>query len=238
MTRDQRPLRAVPFAVTGVLVLALAAQLVLASSRTAPAVSVSALPAPPPAAVLELAALGEPGILARLAMLWLQAFDYQPGVSIALADLDYAHLEAWLDALLALDPAFQYPLLSAARVYGEVADPVRQRQMLRFVARRYAEDPARRWPWLAHAVYVARHRLGDQALALDFARRLAAAPAAAPVPGWARQMHIFVLENMGELEAAKVLLGGLLESGEITDLHEQRFLSRRLAELEERSARR
>ena len=39
---------------------------------------------------------------------------------------------------------------------------------------------------------------------------------------------------MGELESAKVLLGGLLDSGQITDPHERWFLSQRLAELEAR----
>ena len=34
---------------------------------------------------------------------------------------------------------------------------------------------------------------------------------------WARQMRIFILEDMGEVESAKILLGGLLASGEVTD---------------------
>jgi hypothetical protein len=134
--------------------------------------------------------------------------------------------------MLELDPGFQYPLLAATRVYGEVADPVRQRRMIAFVRRAYAADPARRWPWLAHAVYLARHRLDDLGLALALARELAAAPPDAPLPSWAREMHIFVLADMGELESAKVLLGGLLDSGEIDDPHERWFLSRRLDELE------
>ena len=44
-------------------------------------------------------------------------------------------------------------------------------------------------------------------------------------------MRIFLLEDMGELEAATVLLGGLLASGEVTDPAEVRFLSQRLAQL-------
>ncbi|HZF23179.1 MAG TPA: hypothetical protein VE030_06920, partial [Burkholderiales bacterium] len=50
----------------------------------------------------------------------------------------------------------------------------------------------------------------------------------AEVPHWAKQMHIFVLEDMGEHETAKLLLGGLLASGAITDAHEARFLTQRL----------
>ena len=79
-----------------------------------------------------------------------------------------------------------------------------------------------------------KHRLHDQAFALSLAERLAAHRDNLAIPSWASQMHIFVLEDMGELESAKVLLGGLLESGQISDPHERWFLSKRLAELEAR----
>ena len=46
-----------------------------------------------------------------------------------------------------------------------------------------------------------------------------------------RQMRIFILEAIGECEAAAVLLGGLLESGEVTDPTEIRFLTQRLEAL-------
>ena len=58
----------------------------------------------------------------------------------------------------------------------------------------------------------------------------------ASVPLWARQMEIFILEDMNELEAARILLGGLLESGAIHDPAEARFLQQRLEELERRLA--
>ena len=54
------------------------------------------------------------------------------------------------------------------------------------------------------------------------------------MPLWARQMEIFILEDMNELEAARIMLGGLLESGGIQDPSERRFLKQRLRELEQR----
>jgi hypothetical protein len=45
-------------------------------------------------------------------------------------------------------------------------------------------------------------------------------------------MRIFILEDLGEIEAAKVLLGGLLASGEVTEPKEVQFLMGRLKELE------
>ena len=47
-------------------------------------------------------------------------------------------------------------------------------------------------------------------------------------------MEIFILEDMNELEAAKIMLGGLLASGRITDPAEAKFLKQRLEQLEAR----
>jgi hypothetical protein len=143
-------------------------------------------------------------------------------------DLDYERVVAWLDRILALEPRSQYPLLSAARVYSEVPDEARRRRVLEFVRARFREDPARRWPWMAHAVFVAKHRIGDLRLALELARELRMNAPAADLPAWARQMEFFVLEDLGELESAQILLGGLIESGTITDRNEIRFLTERL----------
>ncbi|MEX2480814.1 MAG: hypothetical protein WD928_08135 [Gammaproteobacteria bacterium] len=235
MGAAERPVTAVPRAVMVLLALALAAQITIGSVREGPATAVSTLPWPPSVPTLRVVALGEEAVLARLIMLWLQAFDYQPGVSIPFHALDYGRLEAWLERALTLDPGFQYPLLAAVRLYGDVADADRQRRMIAFVRRHFVADPQQRWQWMAHAVYLAKHRLGDLELALALAEELAAAPPDPAIPSWARQMHIFVREDMGEIESAKVLLGGLLESGEITDPHERWFLSQRLHELEARS---
>ncbi|MDH5578473.1 MAG: hypothetical protein OEZ09_08425, partial [Betaproteobacteria bacterium] len=56
------------------------------------------------------------------------------------------------------------------------------------------------------------------------------------VPLWAKQMEVFILEDMNELEAAKIMLGGMLASGRLEDPGERRFLKERLEELERRVA--
>ena len=66
MARPQRPLAALPRAVPLLLVTSLALQLAWGTLRAGPQAQVRDLPAAPPAAVLEIAALGEPGVLARL----------------------------------------------------------------------------------------------------------------------------------------------------------------------------
>jgi hypothetical protein len=77
---------------------------------------------------------------------------------------------------------------------------------------------------------MAKHRLRDVRLALAYAEAIARK--ARNASNWARQMRIFILEDLGELEAAKVLLGGLLASGEVTEPKEIHFLMERLKELE------
>lgn len=230
-----RPVAAVPRPVAALLVVALALQLAWHAAEPPPAARTEALPPPPAVPVLRLAALGEPAALAAGATLWLQHFDDQPGRSIPYRELDYARVRAWLETLLALEPASGYPLLLAVRLYGQVNDPERQRVMLDLARDAFVERPLERWRWLAEAAIIARHRLGDLELALEYAQLIAEHTEPGQIPFWARDLRILVLEDMGELEAARVLIGGLLASGEITDLHEIRFLERRLEALERRS---
>jgi hypothetical protein len=233
ITRDERPISAVPRAVVAALLIALTAQIVWQSAQPKPVARAEALDAPPPVSVLRVASLGEPVPLAQLTTLYLQAFDNQPGISIPFRDLDYSRVIEWLKTILALDPAGQYPLLMAAHLYAQVPDPARTRLMFDFVHKEFLRDPNRRWRWLANAAIACKHRLKDLPLALKYAREIAQfAPAA---PAWARQMQIILLEDMGEVESAKILIGGLLDSGQIKDKYELRFLIDRLEELEKKA---
>ena len=228
----ERPISTVPGVVLGLLAAALAAQIVLKTAEPRPAATALDLPDPPPRAALQLAAMGEPIATANMLSLYLQAFDTQPGISIPFKDLDYVKVESWLTSILELDPPGQYPLMMASQIYAQVPDMQKQRQMLDFTYRKFLIDPNRRWRWLAHAAIMAKHRLHDPALALRYARALSEHATASSVPDWAKQMHIFVLEDMGEIETVKILLGGLLVSGTITDPHEMHFLTERLKALQ------
>lgn len=228
----ERSLSVVPHGVRWTLAVALVAQIAFAVLQPPPRADARSLPGLPSAPVLRAASLGDPIPFAQMLTLYLQAFDTQPGISIPFLQLDYARVEQWLGRILQLDPIGQYPLLLAAQVYAQVPDERKQRQMLEFIYRRFLDDPDRRWPWLAHGAIMARHRLKDMPLALRYAKALRTQATGPAVPGWAGQMEIFLREDMGEHQAAKVLLGGLLASGTVTDPHEIAFLVRRLAQLE------
>src|SRR5439155_3390478 len=138
------------------------------------------------------------------AMVYLQAYDLGGANELPYRKLDYLRLTGWLGSSLELDPRGQYPLFLAARVYAEVPDPQRLRLMLDFVYREFFADPDRRWPWLAQAALLAKHRLHEPELALRYATAIERNARSPAVPAWAKQMRIFILEDLNELEAAMI----------------------------------
>jgi len=230
---SERPTAAVPRLVRALLVLFFAAQIVLINLQPRPQARAEELTPPPATAILRSFSAGDPIPLAEAMTLYLQAFDNQPGVSIPFAQLDYGTVQAWLTRILELDPRTQYPLLMAAQLYAQVPDEAKQRQMLSFVYQEFLVDPEHRWPWLAHAAIMAKHRLHDLPLALQYANALAQHATAPSVPHWVSQMRIFLHEDMGEYQTARVLLGGLLTSNTVKDSHEIRFLLERLEQLKQ-----
>jgi hypothetical protein len=232
VSRDQRPLAAVPRAIWLLLGASIATHCAWQASRGAPELSAEQLPAAPSAVALRVASLEEPAAAARLAMLYVQAFDSRGGNTLPYQRLEYARVLAWLGAILETDPRSQYALFSAAHIYAESPDPAKSRAMLEFVYDAFFADPNRRWPWLAHATLLAKHRLNDLPLARRYAQAIDRHTTDPGVPLWARQMEIFILEDMNELEAARIMLGGLIERGRVRDPVELRFLKERLEELE------
>jgi hypothetical protein len=191
------------------------------------------LPRAPALEALRLASLGEPEATSKTLMLHLQAYDDQPGAPLPWREMDYNKLQTWLARALDLDPRSQYPLMAATEIYSAVNDQLRIGQMLDFVHRRFAEDPNRRWPWLAHAALIAQHRLHDPQRAQQYAAELGArAPQAPP---WARQLDVLLTQE-NELQATRQLAGAMLATGQIRSERELRELERILQATESRAA--
>ncbi len=237
-TDGELPISSVPHWVKAMLLISLAAQVLWSYSQPAPIAAAAALPEAADIRTVRLFALGDWLTQARVLTLWLQAFDNQPGISIPFKDLDYDRVINWLDVILQLDERAAYPLLLASRLYTEVPDDEKKRRMLAYVHEKFLDDPAARWPWMAHAVYVAKHRLEDLPLALKYANALRLNLHIQDAPHWVTQMEIYVLEDLGEIESAKIIIGALLESGEIAKTDpEYRLLQDRLARLKGKEAR-
>lgn len=232
--QKERPVRDVPLPVIVMLLAALAIQLYWHSQQEPIVAKAEDLPRPMSTRAYVMSSFGEPVAAAKVLNLWLQAFDNQPGISIPLHSLDYDVVTDWLDTILELDPRGHYPMLVAARVYGSVSVEEKKREMMDYIFYKFNENPNKHWRWLAHAVITAKHELRDMQLALKYANALSEKATGENVPYWARDMKIIVLEDMGEVEAAKILVGGLIASGEITDPYELKFLQNKILTLEEK----
>ena len=235
MMSRERNLAAVPFWIKGLLGIALIIQLIWHQYTPSPRVSIKELTPPPSLEIVKSLSLGDTISTSKILMLWLQAFDNQNGLFLSNKQLNYQALELWLERILQLDPRAQYPMLAASYQYAHVRDdPNRQRQMLEFVYQQFFVDPEHRWMWLAHVAILAKHRLKDLQLALKYAQAITE-HATPNMPRWAQEMQIFILEDMGELERAQLVIGGMLTKGNLTDINEIAFLAKKLEELEQKS---
>lgn len=232
----ERSLRSVAWGYWLALGLGVVAQVTWYVAAAPPLSVARPLPEAPHPRLAKIAALGDPAAAARVTMLWLQSADSQAGGSLPFSELDYGRVRRWLEVVLSLDPTLAHPLLSASRVYAMVRDPVRQRQMLEFVHDAFLDRPNVRWPWLAHAVLVARHSLDDPSLALRYAESLSRHATGPDVPAWARDMGVLLAADLGEVGTAEVLLGGLIASGRLRDSSELWFLRQRLEEAKARAS--
>ncbi len=230
----ERPVNDVPVSVKSFLLLALMLQLLWHSVQDPVVAKAEDLAPPLSTRTYVMSSLGEPIAVSKFLNLWLQAFDNQPGASISFHQLNYPLLTKWLDTILELDPRGHYPMLVAARVYGSIQDPKKQRIMTEYIFYKFNENPNKYWRWLAHAIITAKHEIKDNDLALKYAHALTEKATGKNVPYWAKDMKIIVLEDMGEVEAAKILVGALVDSGEITDPYELKFLTQKIATLEDK----
>lgn len=230
----ERSFSVVPRAVLFALALALVAQISIGSLNPPQAPKAAELPPAPASGLLAIAGFGDPIPLAKVLMLYLQAFDYQSGDRTPFQALDYQKLQAWLTQILRLDPNGQYPLMAASRLYADIPNEAKKRQMLEFVYQEFFKDPSRRWQWLAHAAAVAKHGLNDLPLARKYAAAIQKHATGEDVPLWAKQMEIFILEDMNELETARIMIGGYIEKGLIKHPGELWTMEQRLKEIEAR----
>jgi hypothetical protein len=231
MNEQQRSVQNIPKTIIILLILSLGGQITWHYQLSSPNIKIQKLTSPPQTGLLHIFSFGDTVVSARILMLWLQAFDIQTGNFLPYQQLDYDKLQQWLEQILLLDPNSQYPLLAASHLYSNVPESKKQHLMLEFVYQQFFVNPSTRWPWLAHVTVIAKHRLKNLPLALKYAKAISA-HATPNMPRWAKEMQIFILEDMGELEQARLVVGGMLASGQLTDLKEIEFLNKKLLALE------
>lgn len=167
---------------------------------------------PPPTREVALAsALGDGEFFFRNGLLKLLNLGVTGGKLVPMKELDYDDLTGWFYLLDSLDPrSFVVPYL-ASYWYGFTPKTEDSRYVIDYLLARAAFDAKEGWRWRVQAMFFAKHRLGDLELALAIAEDLAASddPEA---PYWVEHMPAFMLESLGETEAALILLMSIMES--------------------------
>ncbi|MCC7259620.1 MAG: hypothetical protein IT567_01145 [Alphaproteobacteria bacterium] len=168
------------------------------------------VPPVPGKTAVQALAFGDEEAYFRVLGLELQNYGDTFGRFTALKHYDYKTLAGWLSLLDTLDNRSNLLPALASYYYSQTQNVQDVRYMVDYLAARFEQDPAQNWWWMGQAVYLANHTLKDKTLALDLAYRLAKTPG--DVPMWTRQMPAFILEEMGEKEAAMAIIVNILDS--------------------------
>ena len=94
-------------------------------------------------------------------------------------------------------------------------------------------NPRQHWRRMTEATLLAKHQLNDLPLALRLAEKISALPKSIEMPFWARDMEIVLLDELNQHQSAQLLISSLLQSGDITDPDEIRFLQFRLLRIQQ-----
>lgn len=112
---------------------------------------------------------------------------------------DFRKLAAWFSLLDTLDNDSDYMPFIASYYYSQTQYVPDVRYIVDYLYEHSYARPAKKYWWLAQAVYLAQHKLNDNDLAMKMAEPLEKADNA---PFWVRQLPAFVHEKRGEMDDA------------------------------------
>lgn len=177
--------------------------------------------------------MGSERLLSYLMLLGVQLHDNQKGQHVSYINLNYETLKDWLLTLYELNPLSDYPAFLASRVYSQVPDESRTTQMIEVIEDLFNQNPQQHWRRMTEACLLAKHQLKDLPLALRLAQKISALPKSIKMPYWARDMELVLLDELNQYESAQLLISSMLESGDIKDADEIRFLQFRLLKIQQ-----
>lgn len=177
------------------------------------------VPPAPDRAGAVMMSLGDEQFAYRFGAINLQMLGDVGGQVTALNDYDFSKLSQWFYLLDSLDPASNHVPMVAAFYFGGTHKPEDVAYVVDYLEKVGQVPVGNKWRWLAHAVFLARHRMNDLNRALDLAYKLSRMqPVGDELPMWAKQMPVFVLKATGEKETARELMENMLISSN-ADLH-------------------
>ena len=231
MRRGERSIASIPWPILFLLGLTLLFQFNTIYNRTVvnDQLKYQDLPVPMDIGSYQAMSFGSQKLMGYLLSIKLQLHDTQAGQHLPYSKISYDNLVNWLELLERLDKDSEYPQMLASRIYSNTPNEDQLRRLLQFVEASFLRDPQLHWRRLTEAVILARHRIDDLPLASRLASLLSSQPKNISMPAWARDMHFLILAELNEFEASIAIITALLESGEVLDNDEVRFLKQKLS---------
>ncbi|MCK5518373.1 MAG: hypothetical protein KAI61_03075 [Alphaproteobacteria bacterium] len=174
--------------------------------------------------------LGDPEFSYRFLALILQNLGNTGRDTVPLKSYDYEKLGRWFFLLHELDPASDHVPMIAAYYFGGTRVPKDVAVVVDYLGVVGQISVGEKWRWLAHAAYLARHRMHDLSLALKLAYKLVKMPDKDNFPQWARQMPAFILKEQGDNEAARQMMENMLVTENVVHPEEINFMKMYLIE--------
>ncbi|MCB1551751.1 MAG: hypothetical protein KDJ26_07110 [Alphaproteobacteria bacterium] len=193
-------------------VLALAGNIVLSRSKASVLAHWSNVPPAPSSLVASSAFLGDRELAFRSNAIALQSFGNSTGQDQALKDYNFDHLGQWFFLEDQLNKKSDYIPFMASYYFGATQNPQQLYPVIEYL-RQVGQYPGEdKWIWLGQAIFLARHRLKDDALALQLAEDLAKTYRPG-MPAWPLQMKAIIASDMGDKDVAYGMMLEILKSG-------------------------
>lgn len=168
------------------------------------------VPKPPTELNMASTFFGDSALAYRVWALALQNFGNAGGDYMPLKDYDYRYVAEWLNRLDALDPKSNFAPFLAAYYFGATQLPQEQLPgIITYLEKVGSRPEGEKWRFLAHAVFLARHKMQDMPEAVRLAQKLAATYRPG-MPAWTKQMHVLLTNEIGDKEAAYILMKSIL----------------------------
>lgn len=182
---------------------------------------IEVVPIPPSQEALKVLSFGDEQFLFRIMVFTLGNLGDTFGRNTPLYKYDMKRIYTWSSNLDTLDSKSNEIPNLAAYYFSQTQKKSDVKYMVDYLYEHSVKSPVTKWWWLVQGAYIAQHKLGDTALALEIAEPLTNAQG---IPFWARQLPAFIHEDRGEFgDAMKIIETILQHSDKIPDT-ELRFM--------------
>ncbi|OIN87417.1 MAG: hypothetical protein AUJ12_01390 [Alphaproteobacteria bacterium CG1_02_46_17] len=169
------------------------------------------VPLPPSSLGISSAFLGDRELAFRSSAMALQSFGNETGQVQALKDYNYDHLGKWFDMEDQLNHRSDYVPFLAAYYFGATQDPSQLGPVIAYLRQVGKNPEGEKWRWLGQAVYLARHKMKDNDLALQLAEELADTYRPG-MPAWPLQMKAIIASDIGDKDLAYSMMVEMLRT--------------------------